>query len=340
MHYAGLWLGLFVFSAGATCVLGPNVLSILIFPVPLGVLTARRSWRAALGLLVCAALSGAVGISMFGALAKLVGVPAMQTLTAGQMIEIAARTVFNYTLLAASGIAIGFGIGRGWTYGRIVTMTAGAMFAAVSIYMVLNWEEMNTQLDALFDYFVESVQSTAATGAVTATDEQLEALTYWKSEKSGLVVGFQFAAILMTTCFFVSFTATALRRWYADPGPIGSFRDMRPPDWLVWATIVTAVMWLIDYRYGSQGLRFVSWNMAVGLLALYTLNGFAIFLYGVNTLAPGFFLMALIVFLLINFGLVPVLSMIGLFDTWAGFRQRIDRLAEAIRNAKSGDGLT
>ena len=337
MRYAGLWLGLFAFSALATCVLGPNVLSILIFPVPIGVRAARGFWKASLGLLGAATLSGAVGIVGFGALAQWAGVPSMDQLSVAQMADIAIRTILIYGLLAGSGLAIGLGIERGWSYGKVVAVTAGLIFAAVCVYMALNWAEMNAQIDELFELFATQLQSADEAGTVSATTEQLEALAYWKNVKTYFVVGFQFATILLTTCIFVSLTSAVLRRWYADPGTVGLFRDMRPPDWLAWVSIATAIMWLIDYQFGSEPLQFVSWNMAFGLLAVYVLNGFGIFLYGVNTLAPGFFLMAAIVFLLINFGLAPVLGMIGFFDTWAEFRQRIDRLAEAIRNAQSGE---
>ncbi|HRK35084.1 MAG TPA: DUF2232 domain-containing protein, partial [Candidatus Hydrogenedentes bacterium] len=325
MRYTGLWLGLFVFSAGATCVLGPNVLSVLVFPVPLAVYAARGEWPKAFGLLGCAVVAAGLGISGFGALTYAAGVLAKELVTFSQMAGIALRTILIYALLAGSGLLIGFGIGRGWTYGKVVSLTSGAVFGVVGVYMVLNWQELNTQLDALFDYFVQSIQTTAPAEQADTVEEQVEAMTYLKAQKSGLIVGFQFAAILLTTCIFVSLTSGALRRWFGEPGPIGSFKDMRPPDWMVWFVIATAVLWLIDYQYGAEQFRFVSWNMATALFAVYMLNGFAIFLYGVNALSPGFLLMALIVFIFINFGL-PVLGAIGLFDTWAAFRQRIDRL--------------
>ena len=103
-----------------------------------------------------------------------------------------------------------------------------------------------------------------------------------------------------------------------------------------WAGIALR-SWFAEREYGGVELRFVTWNMAVGLSSIYFLNGCAIFLYGLQVLAPGLFLIAMFVLMMVMTGLYPLLSVVGLFDTWANFRMRMDRLAEAIRNAQSGE---
>jgi hypothetical protein len=243
----------------------------------------------------------------------------------------------NAVLIAAMGLPIGIGTARGWTYGRVVAATMAAFCAVVGVYLAACWDAFNRVIDKMIVWFTEQLNLRAAEMGQELADEQIAGLKWFAENKFALAVGIEFAVYLAFTCALVSITAGILRQRFADPGPIGSFRDMRPPDWLVWAGIAVAVLWFIEYQYGVVQLRFATWNMAVGLSAIYFLNGCAIFVYGLSVLAPGLFLIALLVFMMLMSGLYPALSMIGLFDTWASFRIRMDRLAEAIRNAQSDE---
>jgi hypothetical protein len=115
----------------------------------------------------------------------------------------------------------------------------------------------------------------------------------------------------------------------------GSFATMRPPDALVWAVIVTALLWFVDHYYPNEALRFVAWNSAIALAAIYMFNGLSVFAYGVHILKPPMFLSVAATLLLFY---VPYFVMfIGLFDTWSEFRVKLDKLAEARQVRKQQD---
>lgn len=341
--YAVLWLVLFLVTALFN--LFPNPLSVLtmtcpafLYVVPVALYTHFRKWGRTVGLIVGALLAVLAGSAGLLALMWAFGgyTPKLQ-LSSQQFAGLVAMSAANAVLIASMGLPIGLGTSRGWSYGRVVVMTIGAFSVLVGAYLAACWGSFNRIIDRMIAWFAEQLNLQAAEMGQELVDEQIAGLRWFGENKFALAVGIEFAVYLMLTCILVSITVAILRRWFADPGPVGSFRDMRPPDWLVWAGIVTALLWYVEHQYGGLELRFLTWNVAVGLSSIYFLNGCAVFVYGLSVLAPGLFLLVLLVFMFVMSGLYPALSMIGLFDTWANFRVRMDRLAQAIRDAQSGE---
>ncbi|NUM55192.1 MAG: DUF2232 domain-containing protein [Candidatus Hydrogenedentes bacterium] len=342
MPYPGLWTLLFAVTALFNLL--PNPLSVLtvscpalLYVVPVAVYTHFREWRRAAGLIAGAPLAALAGCGLLIAAMPGRGDANSVQLSTAQIAGMVAMTSANAVVVAALGLPIGVGTGRGWSYGRVVAAAAAAVTAVVGTYLALCWDAFNRIIDSMIALFVEQLNTNAANLDREIVDRQLESIRWFGQNKFAFVVGVEFAVYLALTCAFVSITAIVLRRRFADPGPVGAFRDMHPPDWLVWVGIVTALAWFVDREYGGFELRFVTWNVAVGLSSIYFLNGCAIFLYGLQVLAPSLFLIAMLVVVFLMSGLYPALSFIGLFDTWANFRMRMDRLAEAIRNAQSGE---
>lgn len=342
MRYAGIWLGLF--AATALFNVLPNPLSVLtvtcpaiVYVVPVAVCTHFGHWRKGLGLIAGAALAALAGGGLL-----LLGVwrEGFTQLTLNQLQGVIALSAVNAAVIAALGIPIGMGTVRGWTYSRVVAATAAALCAVVGTYLALCWDAFNRVIDAMIAVMIEQVNLQAAERGAEITERLVDGVRWFGENKFAFAIGIEFALCLVVACVLVSITAIALRRKFADPGPIGSFRDMHPPDWLVWLAILTALLWFAEREYGGAHLRFASWNAAVGLGAIYFLNGCAIFLYGVQVLAPNALLVALLVLLITMTGQLRILAIVGFFDTWVNFRQRMDRLAEAIRNAQSGNGST
>ena len=341
--YATIWLVLLLVTAAFNVL--PNPLSVLtvscpafLYVVPVAIYAHFREWRRTAGLIagaLVAVLLGSAGLlvlmQVFG------GYTAKLQLSSVQFIGLVAMSAANAVLIASMGVPIGLGTSRGWTYGRVVVTTIGAFSVAVGAYLAACWASFNRIIDSMIAWFAEQLNLQAAEMGQELVDEQIAGLRWFGENKFALAVGIEFAVYLMLTCILVSITVAILRRWFADPGPVGSFRDMRPPEWLVWTGIATALLWYVEHRYGGIELRFLTWNVAVGLSSIYFLNGCAVFVYGLSVLAPGLFLMVLLVFMFVLSGLYPALSMIGLFDTWANFRVRMDRLAQAIRDAQSGE---
>jgi hypothetical protein len=341
--YAVVWLVLFCVTAVFNVL--PNPLSVLtiscpafLYVVPVAIYAHFREWRRTAGLIAGALMAVLLGSAVLLLLMKLLGgyTPKLQ-LSSDQFVGLVAMSAANAVFIAAMGLPIGLGTSHGWTYGRVVVATTAAFSVLVGAYLAVCWDSFNRIIDSMIAWFTEQLNLQAAEMGQELVDEQIAGLRWFGENKFALAVGIEFAVYLMLTCVLVSATAALLRRWHADPGPIGSFRDMRPPDWLVWTGIVTAALWYAEHRYGGIELRFVTWNVAIGLSSIYFLNGCAVFVYGLSVLAPGLFLLVLLVFMFVMSGLYPALSMIGLFDTWANFRLRMDRLAQAIRDAQSGE---
>ena len=343
--YAAVWLVLFAVTALFNVL--PNPLSVLtvtcpafLYVVPVAIYTHFGRWRQSVGLVVGAPLAALAGCAILLVVISFAGLTPKMQLTSAQFGGLVAMSAANAVLVAAMGIPIGIGTARGWTYSRVVVATAVAVCAVVGPYLALCWDAYNRIIDSMIVWFTEQLNLQVAARGQSVVDDEIAGLQWFGENKFAVAVGIEFAVFLVLICLFVSITTTALRRRFGDPGPIGSFRDMRPPDWLVWGGIVTALMWFAERQYGGNELRFVTWNVAVGLSSIYFLNGCAIFLYGVQVLVPGLLLVAMLVFMMLMSGPYPALSLIGLFDTWADFRKRVDRLAEVIRNAQSGDGST
>ncbi len=343
MYYIGVWLLLFAVTALFNVL--PNPLSVLtvtcpafLYVVPVAVYAHFGEWRRSAGLILGAVLAVLAGTSLLLLIMAVRGYTLQLQLTSAQFAGLIAMSTANAALMAAMGLPIGIGTARRWSYDRVVIATMAAFCAVVGVYLWQCWDAFNRIIDSMIAWFTENRLNAGAVDMdQESIDKQIAGLQWFGENKFALAVGIEFAVYLALTCALVSITAITLRRRFADPGPKGGFRDLHPPDWLVWAGIVTAFMWFAEREYGGVELRFVTWNMAVGLSSIYFLNGCAIFLYGLQVLAPGLFLIAMFVFMMVMTGLYPLLSVVGLFDTWANFRMRMDRLAEAIRNAQSGE---
>lgn len=342
MPYIGIWLLLFAVTALLNLL--PNPLSVLtvscpafLYVVPVAIYTHFREWRRSSLLIVGALLAALAGCALLLATMATQGYTDSVQLTSTQFAGLVAMTSLNAVLVASMGLPIGIGTGRGWSYARVVAATAAIGCVVVGAYLALCWDAFNRVIDSMIVLFLEQLNTNAANLAPEIIDRQVASIKWFGENKFAFIAGVEFAVYLMLTCIFVSVATIVLRRRFADPGPIGAFRDMHPPDWLVWVGIVAALLWFAEREYGGIELRFVTWNVAVGLSSIYFLNGCAVFLYGLQVLAPGLFLLALLIVMFLMSGLYPALSLIGLFDTWANFRMRMDRLAEAIRNARSGE---
>jgi hypothetical protein len=284
-------------------------------PIPLAALVAMH-WAARREMLGNAAAAAAI----------LVGYAATQQPMAG---------VF-YGLFATAGIPLGAGMRRAWPFGRIVAVVTAWTFGAFALFLALHmtWAGWVRQAAASYDAFRAEIQS----GTQEAADQ--EALTdffewvlvdHWADVSIGMV----FASLLLCTALATAVVAWWARKRHGVPGPGTTFAAMRPPEWLVWAVILCAVLWFVDRRVDAPALKAAVWNGAIGLAAVYWLNGLGIVVYGFRALQPHVFVaMALVLFLAYAGGWM--LSFIGLFDTWWAFRAKIDRLVEARDKLKEG----
>ena len=252
--------------------------------------------------------------------------------------------VLYFPLVVGLGLILGRGIADRWPYGRIVAVLTVACFAVVLANNLLLWQTWKAGSDAAFNSIAELIRQWADRAGENGNAEEkafwlrkLEVVPQFRDNRFALVFGCLFAGLLCASCVAVSFTTVCVRRWLGEPGPIGSFQAMRPPEWLVWAAIGCVGLWFADWKWSVGVFRTVSWNASIGLGAIYWLNGLGLFLYGVNILQPHLFVFVALVLILANAGALPVLAFLGLFDTWIDFRQRFNRLAQARRQREEDD---
>ncbi|MBN2308816.1 MAG: DUF2232 domain-containing protein [Candidatus Hydrogenedentes bacterium] len=337
MLYAAIWLALLALSGGITLVAGPNALGFAIFIVPVAVYMARgRRWPAA-GLVACAGLAALLAILGRGALLRLFAPSGEPWLREGT-VQGSLLTGLYFALEAGTGLILGVGLARRWPYGRIVALVTTVCFSVALVNDVLAWDVWKAQAEASFEAFGAQFRRMAQEpGAGEAAARQLDAWTWLQGHWPYLAFGLNLSIILCAACVAVSLTAKLARQAFGGPVPTGSFREMRPSEWLVWAAIAVAVLWFVDQKWPSDPVRMIVWNSAIGLGAVYWLNGLSLFLYGVRALRPNMLVYAVVVLAMVYAGLVPVLCCIGLFDTWGDFRRKVDALV-AARNAQNGPG--
>ncbi len=313
LKYALIVGALFVGCLGASK-LGLHLLGVALFPIPIAVCVVRRQWGRTLGLLVCAALAVWLGDG------TIIG-------------------VVLYTLLAGVGVPLGLGIALRWTYGWTVTAVAALVYTALAGAFLLTWPDWLAQSQVAWDVLLKQLKDNPPDTGGESAAAIVTAVTWMKDHWADVGLGLWMWPALVAACVGVSAVSARLRRRWRIEGVRGSFGDMRPSEWLVWAAILAALLCFADYRWPSLGLRVVSWNSAIALAAIYWLNGFSIFVFALDMLRPHFLLVMSLVFLFVWAMPHPLLCAVGLFDTWADFRGRLRRVAAARKQREESDDV-
>ncbi|MBX7257272.1 MAG: YybS family protein [Candidatus Hydrogenedentes bacterium] len=245
-------------------------------------------------------------------------------------------SVLTYALLSAPGLAAATAHARKWSYSKTAYAVAGLLFVILTLSVVLEWELWKTQVDGTIEEFRLMIHARSAEGDESVANQQLEGLAWLSQNKAAFGLGLNSLFALAVSCIYITITNYVLRLWRGEAGFAGSFKDMRPTEWLVWGAIVTALLCFADHRWPELGIRFVAWNAAVVLTAVYWFNGLSIAMYGIRTLQPTVTTLLLVfvfVVVLVNMGVLPVLALAGLFDTWGDYRGKFDAML-AARNAR------
>jgi hypothetical protein len=302
------------------------MIGIVLFPVPVALYEARRHHGLALGLVACAFLATAASFVAWDGVAAL-----RDGLHAG----------LYEGSQAAVGLLLGLGLRRRWHYGQAVAAVLTAAFAIYLANVLLTWEawqaRTTVQVTAATDWFREDLANQAQEAGIEGQVPGFRELEWLRANWLAFVFGLHFALpFLLVACVVVSVAAGLVRQWLGEPGVRGSFAAMRPPEWLVWIGIALAVVLFLDQKWPSAPVQVGAWNVAVGLGAVYWLNGLGIFLYGTNVLRPSFLVYLAFVMILVVL-VPPVLFFLGLFDTWANFRKRLDAIAAARQRLEQPD---
>jgi len=240
-----------------------------------------------------------------------------------------------YAIVASLGICIGFGARRGWTYGKIVTVCTVLAFSLALGAALATWEDWSQEGQRIYEQWTAMIAASADNGSDTMADTREQLAWLLRDHWTDIGLGMTFASTLIMVCLAVSGSAKRLRGRYNTAGPVGSFRDMRTPEWLVWVGIVAALLWFLDNQRPDMGLRPYVWNTAAGLAAVYWLNGVSIaFFAAALSGTPMAYTVAFVAAVLCG---AYVVFFLGLFDTWVDFRRRLHRWHETLIRLQGPD---
>lgn len=320
---AAIWALVFVLGFLITLVAGgPSPFSFALFPIPVAIAIVRRQFSFAHSLFACAALSGATGVAV-----------STGTLNESGNVLLMALTATFYIFVAFVGAPLGWGILSRWPYGRIVALVTAIVFAVVLPINIVGWATINEECIEVLDWFEAQLDGQADSTTAETREQQQEAIEWLRLHNMDMFFGLVgFGTVLVGTCITLSGTSTGLRLGFGELGPTSSFAEMRPPDWLVWSVIAVAVMYFAEQRWTNDWMRAIVWNTAFGLGVIYWLNGLSVLAFTSNALQPNFVVFAVVLIIILASGFIPILCMVGLFDTWADFRTRATTLAETWKD--------
>jgi hypothetical protein len=335
LHFALIWVGLLFLGAA----LFP--FSLGIFPIPVAVLVARNQWKYAAALLAAAALTPVANIALYVLVESFGRTPEELQPGIGDLARLTAGTTLGYIAYGFAGVLAGVGIARLWSYGRLVHVLAIYVFALMVVTYMLSAGVLASQLAAVFETVRVTLHEQAEQAGREVVQAQLDVVTWWEKNAASWVFGVYYAAIFVASCAFVSLTRFILSTRFGDTGPVGTFTQMRPSEWLVWPAIASALLCIAYQQWPLPTLSIAGFNSAIGLGSVYGVNGLSVILYGVHAFRPNWLIFVLIVFVLVNLGGIPLLVLIGLFDTWGDYRRKIDAIvaARSKRNGPDGDRM-
>jgi len=245
----------------------------------------------------------------------------------GLIVSGSAGVALLYLAIASVGVAAGALTVRQWPFGWLVSALTVLVFAMACLGMLWDWTAMRKNASIALSARAaqlkeieeadQSPQAGAMAESFQALDRNFEALI--------------FGSTFVSALFLAAFAAHVVTR--SVPGVYRrsrGFAHMRPPESMVWVAIGTAFLWLVEQRFPSGGLRFLAWNGAIALAAVYWLNGVSIVVYTMERAALKPFLRLAIVASVALFvvHLSPMLMALGFFDTWLNLRNRFDRLLQ------------
>lgn len=246
-----------------------------------------------------------------------------------------AEAVF-VALPALAGLALASAVRGRWSFGWTLTAVAVVLIAAAFAHGAVHREDVGAFARGLFGS--ATVESETGAAAAEDADEKLQLKTlsqslrqlqaYWFSIGFGLS-----AALLMMLAAVLTLLGAAWTRFVLNRPAYGRpFRELRPPDHLVWLAIACAALGFVDWRWGAPLARHIAWNGGIALSAVYFLNGLAVLVYVMGLMKSRALLpLALLLVFLAYAGFYPTLAFVGLFDTWGEFRAKFQRLADLAR---------
>ena len=283
------------------------VLQTILFPLPAAIYMARRE---------------------IGRAWAFVGIPLLLSLAAGQGVPKA----LVIAAAAFGGLAVGSGLAHGKPFGRIVAEFTALVFSAGVTAVFMEWDAWMG-----WAFRAKTAAAQQADNGSEAAQTHAEMLAWLYEHWASLGFGFLFSLVLLLGFGLLAVAAGWMGHLRSEADSGQRLRDVRPPEWLVWTVIIAGFLWMADYQWPNAVVRHISWNTLAGVTAVYWLNGLLILVYALCALRVRAAFRTLIVVGLLYIGMGSALSVAGLFDTWLGFRQRIDAATARAQESSNSD---
>ncbi len=249
------------------------------------------------------------------------GVALLSGATATVMMFSLTQGVF-YVAATSMGCLLGALMERNWSYGRRFAVLSGLASSLVAVVMAVTWKQLRKDTTIFMNARIAEFEAQGDT-----SEQWLEMFRWYDVNYAYIGFGSVVASVLLLVAFLLCVVDRSQRSVSERPRRTTGFQRMRLPDWMVWVAITVALMWMADYRWPNDLLRVISWNAAIIVTCVYWLNGLAILLYTLTILKATALASFVIISGMILFGLMHLLGLVGLFDTWCNFRIRVRRVA-------------
>ncbi|MGC8737231.1 MAG: hypothetical protein ACP5UA_01145 [Candidatus Hydrogenedens sp.] len=257
-----------------------------------------------------------------------------------ESLPLSTENLLMWTATFLAGILLPIFIGyalRKYSWSRCLLLITSLLFICGIAFTMYFWNDLRKDITISINARIAEIKELGKEQAPENSEEinknLIEGLKYLDYHWEDFHIGLLFGQSLITALIIMGWMIARLKNMPTEDGihywensQLGTFYQVRPPDYLVWLAILTAIILIYDQHYNAgEWLRIISRNTAIILSFIYWLNGLSIltlliYLSHWNImLTLGIFLLAL------GMWTFPLLAIIGFFDTWWEFRNMLLR---------------
>ena len=242
-----------------------------------------------------------------------------------------------FGIMASYGLLLGILARRQVALGMTITLLTVTMFVLLAALSIADWGILNADLQTAFHEYVVKLESTNTKEAIAQAEMIAEGFE-WIEEN---FVFLYFGGLLGLVMFMA--TAASVPLYWRFRSEVSfsvtnyQFRLLRAPEHLVWLAILLVGLWFWDSRSPNEVVRFLSWNGALALIAIYWLNGLSIVFYISYVWKWRPVVIYLLLLFMIVLNIIFALSIVGFFDTWLDFRRKASYIVQLRKSSNESD---
>ncbi len=246
--------------------------------------------------------------------------------------------MWSATLLASILVPVSIGSAlRRYSWTQCLLLMTSLLFISGTLLTMYFWENLRKDITISVNARIAEIKELRKEETNSSEDANrtlIEGLKYLDYHWEDFHIGLLFGQSLIMATIIIGWMVARLRVLPTEDGlhywenpRLGSFSQVRTPDYLVWLAIVTAVILIYDQHYNAGELfRIISRNTAVILSFIYWLNGLSILTFCAFLFQWNILLTLVLVLFVFGIWTFPILAVFGFFDTWWDFRNALVKL--------------